>query len=428
MLAVSVLSIGIDTHAMDRFVSTSGSNISPYTNWTQAATSIQTAIDAASANDTIWVSNGVYNLGTTIRLNKRVTLRSVNGAAVTRVHGNDSVRCVIITNGATMNGFTITGGREVIGAGVYVATGLLENCVLKNNTAITNSLLNSGVGGGVSVQHGIVRNCLVVSNYARTGGGGVDIYSLGVVERSSILYNESASAAGVNMYGSDASCALRNCLVAHNTSSGDWGGVLAWGAGCVIQLSTITANSAGGSSGGFGAFYNPTITSSIVYGNLAPSGSNYVTYASATISYSCVAPLPSGTMNIDSTPRFVSSTDNNFRLLPSSPCIDAGGVAASVINDLDGSPRPVDGNMDGNTMADMGCYEYWSLVPLAIDTDSITIRWMGATNTKYRILTSADMFSSFSVLATNINGQTPITSYSAIITNETLFFTVGIEL
>ena len=70
------------------------SPLSPYTNWTTAATVIQNAIDAASPGDTVLVTNGVYAVGgrlgrgtglltNRVVLDKAVTLQSVNGPQVT---------------------------------------------------------------------------------------------------------------------------------------------------------------------------------------------------------------------------------------------------------------------------------------------------------------------------------------------------------
>ncbi len=73
--------------------------------------------------------------------------------------------------------------------------------------------------------------------------------------------------------------------------------------------------------------------------------------------------------NIDVNPRFadtlgvdgVSGTsDDNFRLLPYSPCVDAGMndvVPSQLAEDLDGEPRFVDGDYDGYVRVDLGAFE-----------------------------------------------------------------------
>lgn len=79
-----------------------------------------------------------------------------------------------------------------------------------------------------------------------------------------------------------------------------------------------------------------------------------------------------GNINVD--PQFVSAPMSDYHLRPSSPCIDAGTNAltltssnwsGSVTNDLDGVPRPLDGNGDGMARFDIGAFEY--LLP---DADS----------------------------------------------------------
>lgn len=423
--AAIALIAAIDVSALDRFVAVGGPSISPYTNWSQAAASIQTAVDASTAGDTIWVSNGVYSLGATIRLNKRVTVRSVNGREMTRIHGNDTVRSVVISNGATMAGFTITGGREIIGAGVLVATGTLENCTVKNNTAYDPGVRISRGGGGVSVERGTVLNCLIVSNYAETGGGGVDMYDGGTVERSVIIYNGAPFAGGMLMRSEGNPVILRNCLIAHN-SANSVAGVSADGTGCRVQYCTITSNTAN-NTGGFSAFNSPTIASSIIYGNTAVSVSNIAPSAWASVSFSCTAPLQNGSMNIDSNPQLFRDADGSYRLRNSSPCIDAGTAIAGVTNDIEGLQRPVDGNQDGTATPDMGCHEYWAVMSPIIDTNGIAIQWLSATNAKYRIMASQDVRSPMSVLATGITGRTLTTSY-VIPPNDVMgYYAVGVE-
>ena len=73
--------------------------------------------------------------------------------------------------------------------------------------------------------------------------------------------------------------------------------------------------------------------------------------------------------NIDLDPCFVEPgywdvnnvwVEGDYHLLDGSPCIDAGDpnyVAGPNETDLDGNPRVVDGDNDGNSVVDMGAYE-----------------------------------------------------------------------
>jgi len=51
-----------DTH----YVSPSGGNSPPYTNWADAAHNIQDAVDASIAADVVLVTNGIYSTGETV--------------------------------------------------------------------------------------------------------------------------------------------------------------------------------------------------------------------------------------------------------------------------------------------------------------------------------------------------------------------------
>src|ERR1051325_275263 len=103
-----------------RYVDVNSTNATaPYTSWASASTNIQDAVDAAVTGDEIVVTNGVYATGgrsldgTTINraaVDKPLTLRSVNGPQLTVIDGAQSVRCVYLTNRASLIGFTLTNG------------------------------------------------------------------------------------------------------------------------------------------------------------------------------------------------------------------------------------------------------------------------------------------------------------------------------
>src|SRR5215207_6521928 len=66
----------------------------PYLSWITAATNIQDAVDAAVAGDEIVVTNGIYATGgrggNRVKVDKPLTLRSVNGPQFTIIDGGGS--------------------------------------------------------------------------------------------------------------------------------------------------------------------------------------------------------------------------------------------------------------------------------------------------------------------------------------------------
>ena len=104
----------------------------PYADLTTAAVSIQDAIDAATNGDLILVNDGVYQVGFRVTLetvtaadppktisvtnrivvNKPLTIQSINGPATAFISGGGIFRCVSLTNGATLSGFTLSNGAR----------------------------------------------------------------------------------------------------------------------------------------------------------------------------------------------------------------------------------------------------------------------------------------------------------------------------
>ena len=117
------------------YVSPSGHHQSPYTNWTDAATNIQSAIDEASPDDTVLVANGLYRIQSQIIVYADVRVVSVNNASVTTVDGQNLTQCFRVTLGTTplVDGFTIKGGTSATYGGVFCTAGTVQNCVITGN-------------------------------------------------------------------------------------------------------------------------------------------------------------------------------------------------------------------------------------------------------------------------------------------------------
>ena len=167
----------------------------PYTTWTTAAKNIQDAVDAAVAGDEIVVTNGVYATGeraidgvTTNRVavDKPLALRSVNGPQFTAIDGGYSVRCVSLTNGARLSGFTLSNGYSYPGGG-GASGGTLCDCTLAGN--VCGSYAGGASGGGA--EYCTLNNCTLSGNVA---------------------YGYGQPFAG----GGAASCTLNNCTLTGN--------------------------------------------------------------------------------------------------------------------------------------------------------------------------------------------------------------------
>ncbi len=387
---------------------------SPYLDWSTAATNIQDAVDAAVAGDSVVVSNGLYNYGgrlfygtnTTNRvvINKPITVQSLNGPAVTIVAGANSNpqlprvgRCVYLTNGAFLSGFTLTGGgaagkivsgdlvREQSGGAAWCETGaVISNCVISSSYAtygygggvfggtVINSFLgtntgaagsgaasnilinctlrkNRGEGGlggpgtaqtdcGGGAYDSTLSNCVLAANFALNGGG-----AFGGVLFNCVLTNNSASTGA----GGESNI-LYNCLLAYNSARSTGGGAY----NSILYDCTIVTNSAPSANGA--GIAGGAATNCIIYYN--STGNNDV-FNTKFIAYDCTPVLPALTGFITNAPLFVNLAGGDYHLQSNSPCINSGKSAyVTVSTDLDGHPRIV-----GSTV-DMGAYEFQSPV------------------------------------------------------------------
>ena len=366
----------------------------PYAGWGTAARTIQDAVDAAQPGDTVLATNGIYSTGgkavyglmtNRVAVTKAVIVQSVNGPEVTVIqgrqvpgttNGDGAIRCVYLTNGATLSGFTLTHGatryaddwyseEEQTGGGVWCepTNVLVTNCALSGNSAhcgggayfgtLSHCTLssNSALGSGGGAASGALFDCSLSGNVAYSGGGA---YS-SLLSNCALVGNVASSGGGTYLG------TLNACIVSSNTAS-EYGGGTDF---ATVNNSTFNRNSAGWSGGGAfaGTLNNCTLTGNsadygggasygtfnncIVYYNTAASFPNYYLFG-ATLAYCCTTPLPAtGSGNITNEPLFVDSLHGNLRLQPNSPCINAGANGyVSGPADLDGFPRIAGGTVD----------------------------------------------------------------------------------
>ena len=241
-----------DTH----YVSPTGGNISPFTSWANAATNIQDAVDIAMPGETIFVTNGVYQYGgaltpgfsqmNRVMIDKAVVVRSVNGPEQTIIEGDyySLTRCVYMTNGAELSGFTLRYGNTT--------------------TNLNDDFFYEKSGGGVLLDHGgLVSNCFIRYNTANVGwGGGSLCYVGGTIVNCDINDNSAVNAGGAHC---EAGGKINSSKIYNNNAGVYIGGVSCNNGGivdgCIISNNTvIDARTGGGFCSGGGVFRNSIIT------------------------------------------------------------------------------------------------------------------------------------------------------------------------
>jgi hypothetical protein len=375
----------------------------PFRSWTTAAPTIQEAINAAPSNVTIRVAPGRYYgadnvtdpgaFDNVVSIAKAVALRGAVARERVIIDGSGLRRGLYINHARAMvEGFTITNSFRgtANGGGVYLAAGVLTNCLITGNATYGYH------GGGVfAIGPGsVIAACDISGNTAGGAinfggsGGGLRLESGASVWNSRIRFNRapvySGNGGGVSI-GSGAT--LINCEISGNTAADGYmtGGVFAHG-NVLLRNCLIAGNGRGrvNTSAGIGSHAHGSLNlqavNCTIVGNqgaairTAFGGGNY--YLTNTILYhnadttittdsgvmvmvacsvSSSNGMTSGSGNTTNRPEFVDVAAGNYRLKARSPCINTGAnqLWMNGAFDLDGERRVRSGTVD------RGAYEYF---------------------------------------------------------------------
>lgn len=293
---------------------------------------IQEAIFNVDNGGTVLVADGIWrgegNKNIQFLPYTEITVKSENGPKSCIIdcegEGSGFYMRSLYNYRPAISGFTITNASN---SGIYcrASSPRIENCIITGNTGPE--------GGGIYFMSSAsyVRKCLITNNRSTTKGGG--IYSF-------LHYNGHSPV-------------ITNCIISNNAATEEGGGVYAiYDYLFTLTNCTVINNS---SQAGGGVATSPeknwngvSIYNSIVWGN-----SPDATHGSfQEILNSDIAGGHEGAGNIDANPLFVGNGD--YRLRPTSPCVNTGDNDAPDLpdTDKDGKPRIIGGTVD------MGAYEY----------------------------------------------------------------------
>lgn len=402
------------------YVDASAHGTNDGTSWTNARTDLQVALAAASSGTEIWVARGVYRPaapgGTTISFAVPPGVRVYGSFAgfetsivqrdieahrsvlsgdllrndlpgfVNRSDNSERVVSVVDQNGDTLlDGFLVEGaestGPFVLGAGAGVRLAgvapRLEHCWIRENR-------NSSAGGGVYSDASDPRivACVIENNQSFFDGGGAYLFATGAsTERTRFLRNRVLNGFGGGAY-QRGGASWHDCLFDGN-SAGSGAGLAAVESSGVVSGCTVVANHASFQSGGTGGLeiVGMTVANSILWGNVAPSGSVYRQQIAGPFGPVVATTIQAAAGHDGLDPRFadvdgadgiVGTRDDDLRLLPGSPCIDSGDNTATPANtdhDLDGlrrfydDPDTLDTGVGTAPLIDRGAHEYKPCLP-----------------------------------------------------------------
>lgn len=254
------------------------------------------AYTASAASDTIVLKNGTYTWNSYISFNP-TTNRTIQGETAGSV----------IIDGSSTTVSAVALGR----AGVTLS---ISNIVWQNGGIAAATVFDSN--GTLTIT-----NCVFKNLYA--GGSSNSLFGAtsAVVTLSFVnclfnnIYSTASSSALVGMEGHNASypksVTLTNCTI-----------YLITGGASLLDYIFFSQYAV--------TYFTPTVKNCVIYNGTGGTVNYSNSISNGACTYSCnylITSPPSGTGNITSDPLFVDAANANFKLRPTSPCIDTGTLS-----------------------------------------------------------------------------------------------------
>jgi hypothetical protein len=377
MFTAIILLVPRTATAAVRYVTTTGTG--DCMTWTTAC-SLTTALDQPPSGDEIWVKAGTYSTGGQpfVLANGVKVIGGFAGTETSPSQSNPTNNVTVLDGGLSAPCATN------INATVGSLPAILRGFTLRNGRDTDDE------GGGLVLDNSsaLIVNCMIEENSAGHLGGAVAIRGAGSPQFINCIFHKNGRAAGAprnNTAGGavfirDGTPLFVNCLFDANHAE-QAGAVAVMGGSATFVHCTFAQNNTMYQRGG--AIFDPdgrvTLKNSIVWSNTkdpdGPGGQASVADQILTdLNGTTVATSSDveggwsmGSNNLNTDPLFSNPAVSDYKLLASSPCVNAGDNAALPLDtadlDWDGDTiEPIPKDLAGATrkkflIVDMGAYE-----------------------------------------------------------------------
>ena len=346
-------------------------------------TSIQAAIDAAVPGvDSVSVLCGTYEENLVMRDGVSVSGHWAECVVVDGGGNGPVVAFVGVGPDTVLENVTLRNGLADFGAGIYIEDSAPQ---VRRNKIVDNSTTAFGSGGGLfvfgdyfSAETGaagpIITANLIAGNLADQTGGGIALYvAAGVIMENNLVVQNHAGVGGggIDVQSSSAVVLSHNTIADNCTDealscdSGGGGIRVADSAGLEARNTLIAFNEASFGGGGVDAADSTVaFLSSDTYGNTPAN-------------FAGIADPTGADGNVSVHPLFDTQTPSfdGYRSRSHSFVIDGASDAPAPPFDINGVPRPKDGDASAVATADIGAHEIATLSRMTAASDANTVFW-----------------------------------------------------